>query len=259
MKYRALLIPFLVFSYCKDVWATTVLASYGAYDRDAKRETFYMFEANSTANEFDDFELTLLNHVRGRPNPDSLEIISRGLGFDFEFLRPRLDIGYLFTFDKYALDEIDYNIPHAILGAGLDFNLPFLFLRAYSRTYVPSSSPETQIDSFKLSFNPYSYQQSQLGLSKKFDLIELQADAGRIDRLRGRYDILDESFVLKLPGINYGKLSVQIKGSHEMILRMEAHKILSKLNRRGDFQKLIGNAIHREAYDGGSLGIGISF
>lgn len=259
MKFRTLMVSLLVLYPWTGVKAATVLASYGAYDQDADRETFYTLEASSAQKSFGDFELTSMNHVQGETINDSLEIISRGLGFDFEPLRLNVDIGYFFSLDKYALDEIDYGISRSIIGAGLSLDLRFIELRGYSRSYVPYASAKTRIDSFTLTFNPYPYQQSQAGLSIKVGFLELQGDVGRMDRLRGRYDILGENFMLELPGVSYGKAALLLKGSKHSILRLEVHKVLEDHDRRDDFHKLIGTAMHREAYDGGSLGIGFSF
>jgi hypothetical protein len=77
--------------------------------------------------------------------------------------------------------------------------------------------------------------------------------------LRGRYDILGENFLVTLPGVSYGKATLLLKGGKHSVLRFEMHKLLDDHDRREDFHKLIGTAMHREAYDGGSLGIGFSF
>ncbi len=259
MKFRTLMVPLLVLWSGTESKAATILASYGAYDQDANRETFYTLEAASNKKSFEDFELTSVNHVQGHTINDSLEIISRGLGFDFEPLRLNVDIGYFFSLDKYALDEIDYGISRSIVGAGLSLDLQFIELRGYSRSYVPYGSAKTRIDSFTLTFNPYPYQQSQAGLAIKVGFLELTGDVGRFDRLRGRYDIVGENFMLELPGVSYGKAALLLKGSKHSVLRLEAHKILDDHDRRDDFHKLIGTAMHREAYDGGSLGIGFMF
>lgn len=259
MKFSSLMVPLFVLWPGAEMKAATVLASYGAYDQDADRETFYTLEASSAKKNFGDFELTSMNHVKGQSINDSLEIISSGLGFDFEPLRLNVDLGYFFSLDKYALDEIDYGISRSIVGAGLSLDLRFLELRGYSRSYVPYGSAKTRIDSFTLTFNPYPYQQSQAGLTLRIGFLELQGDVGRFDRLRGRYDILGENFMLELPAVSYGKAAVLLKGSKNSILRLEVHKVLDDHDRRDDFQKLIGTAMHREAYDGGSLGIGFTF
>jgi hypothetical protein len=253
------MVPLLVLCPWTQARAATVLASYGAYDQDTRRENFYTLEASSARKSFEDFEFTSVNHVEGKTINDSIEIISRGLGFDFEPLRLNVDIGYFFSLDKYALDEIDYGISRSIVGAGLSLDLHFLELHGYSRSYVPYSSAKTRIDSFTLTFNPYPYQQSQAGLTIRLGFLELQGDVGRFDRLRGRYDIVGENFMMTVPAISYGKATLVLKGSKHSVLRFEVHKLLDDHDRRDDFHKLIGTAMHREAYDGGSLGIGFSF
>ncbi len=259
MKFRTLMVPLLVLWSGTESKAATVLASYGAYEQNTNRETFYTLEAAANNKSFEDFELTSVNHVQGHTINDSLEVISRGLGFDFEPLRLNVDIGYFFSLDKYALDEIDYGISRSIVGAGLSLDLRFIELRGYSRSYVPYGSAKTRIDSFTLTFNPYPYQQSQAGLAIKLGFLELTGDVGRFDRLRGRYDIVGENFMIELPGVSYGKAALLLKGNKHSVLRLEVHKILDDHDRRDDFHKLIGTAMHREAYDGGSLGIGFMF
>jgi hypothetical protein len=59
--------------------------------------------------------------------------------------------------------------------------------------------------------------------------------------------------------VSYSKAAIVLKGNKHTVLRAEAHKILDDHDRRDDFHKLIGTAMHRDAYDGGSLGIGFSF
>ncbi len=259
MKFRTFMVPLLVLWSGTESKAATVLASYGAYEQNTNRETFYTLEAAANNKSFEDFELTSVNHVQGHTINDSLEVISRGLGFDFELLRLNVDIGYFFSLDKYALDEIDYGISRSIVGAGLSLDLQFIELRGYSRSYVPYGSAKTRIDSFTLTFNPYPYQQSQAGLAIKVGFLELTGDVGRFDRLRGRYDIVGENFMIELPGVSYGKAALLLKGNKHSVLRLEVHKILDDHDRRDDFHKLIGTAMHREAYDGGSLGIGFMF
>jgi hypothetical protein len=259
MKLKTLLVPLLVLCPWTQGRAATVLASYGAFEQDASRTNFYTLEASSARKSFEDFEFTSVNHIDGQTINDSLEVISRGLGFDFEPIRLNVDIGYYFSLDKYALDEIDYGISRSIAGAGLSLDLSFLELRGFSRSYIPYGSAKTRIDSFTLTFNPYPYQQSQAGITLRVGALELQGDVGRFDRLRGRYDILGENFLVTLPGVSYGKATLLLKGGKHSVLRFEMHKLLDDHDRREDFHKLIGTAMHREAYDGGSLGIGFSF
>jgi hypothetical protein len=259
MKLRTLMVSWLSLYASTSLEAATVLASYGAYEQNTEQESFFTLEAYSNRKNYDDFVFTSVNHVKGQTINDSAEIISRGLAFDVEVLRLNFDIGYFFSLDKFALDEIDYGISRSIIGAGLSVDLKFIELHGYSRSYIPYASAKTRIDSFNLSFNPYPYQQSQAGLTIRLGFLELQGDVGRFDRLRGRYDILEENFMLTLPAVNYGKATLVLKGSKHSVLRLEAHKIVDDHNRRDDFHKLIGTAMHREAYDGGSLGIGFSF
>jgi hypothetical protein len=259
MKLRTLMVPWLGLCSWTSLEAATVLASYGAYEQNTDRESFFTLEAFSNKRNYDDFEFTSVNHVKGQTINDSVEVISRGLAFDFELLRLNFDIGYFFSLDKYALDEIDYGISRSIIGGGLSLDLKFIELHGHSRSYIPYGSAKTKIDSFTLSYNPYPYQQSQAGLTIRLGFLELQGDVGRFDRLRGRYDILEENFMLTLPAVSYGKATVVLKGSKHSVLRLEVHKILDDHDRREDFHKLIGTAMHREAYDGGSLGIGFSF
>jgi hypothetical protein len=259
MKLRTLAVSLLALSSWTEVKAATVLASYGAFDQDSIRQNFYTLEASSAKKSFEDFELTSVNHIDKETINDSIEVISRGLGFDFEPLRINVDVGYFFSLDKYARDEIDYAISRSIAGAGVSLDLSFLELRAYSRSYIPYASAKTRIDSFNLTFNPYPYQQSQGGITLRIGSLELEGDVGRFDRLRGRYDIIGENFILTIPTVSYAKAALVLKGSKHTVLRAEAHKILDDHDRRDDFHKLIGTAMHRDAYDGGSLGIGFSF
>jgi len=259
MKLRTLTVPLLVLCSWTELKAATVLASYGAFDQDTSRQNFYTLEASSAKKSFEDFELTSVNHIDKETINDSIEVISRGLGFDFEPLRINVDIGYFFSLDKYAHDEIDYAISRSIAGAGLSLDLSFLELRAFSRSYIPYASAKTRIDSFNLTFNPYPYQQSQGGLTLRVGSLELQGDVGRFDQLRGRYDIIGENFMLTMPAVSYAKAALVLKGNKHTVLRAEAHKILDDHDRRDDFHKLIGTAMHRDAYDGGSLGIGFTF
>src|SRR5688500_10521498 len=106
MQLKTLLIPLLVLCPWAKGRAATVLASYGAYEQDASRANFYTLEASSAKKSLEDFEFISVNHIDGQTIHDSLEVISRGLGFDFEPLRLNIDIGYCFSMDKYALDEI---------------------------------------------------------------------------------------------------------------------------------------------------------
>lgn len=259
MTLRALVVPLLVLLPWAKVQAATVLASYGAHEQDASRENFYTLEALSANKNLADFEFISVNHIQKQTINDSMEIISRGLGFDFEPLRLNVDIGYFLSIDKYARDEIDYGISRSIAGVGLSLDFSFLELRGYSRSYIPYGSAKTRIDSFTLTFNPYPYEQSQAGFTLRIGALELLGDVGRFDRLRGRYDILGENFMTTLPAVTYGKSAILLKGNKHTVLRFEVHKLLAGQQWREDFHKLIGTDMHRDAYDGGSLGIGFSF
>jgi hypothetical protein len=263
MKLRAFTVPLVLLSHWalgpSQASAATILASYGAYEKADLHEGFYKFEAGQAKGGLGDFEIASLSHIEEKTIWDSIEFVSRGLGFDFDPVRLHLDIGYMFSMDKFALDEIDYGISRSILGGGLNLDLGFLQLRGFSRSYVPYGSARTRIDSFDLTFNPYPYQQSQAGLALRVGFLEFEADAGRFDKLRGRYDILGQNFTIDLPGVTYAKAAVVLKGNKHTVLRLEAHKILEDHDRRDEFHKLIGSAMHRDAYDGGSLGIGFEF
>lgn len=263
MKLRTLTVP-LVFL-LPWVWsktgqaATTLLASYGAFEQGEDKQNFYTLEAASARGNLADFEFTSLNHVDETTVNDSIELISSGLGFDFAPFRLHADIGYLFSIDKYALDEIDYGISRSIIGGGLNLDLQFIQIHSFSRSYVPSGSAKARIDSFSFTYNPYPYQQSQVGLTIRLGLMDLFGETGRFDKLRGRYDILGDNFLLELPAVSYAKAGLVLRGSKKSILRLEAHKVLDDHDRRTDFHKLIGSAMHRDAIDGGSLGIGFEF
>ena len=259
MKFLTLLLTLLGLISWTESRAAIVLASYGAFDEGGDRQALYTLEASSAQKGFGDFELTSMNHSDGQTVNDSLELIYRGIGFDFEPFRLNLDIGYISSLDKFVVDEFDYGVSRSIVGMGLSIDLNFLELHGYSRSYTPSASVKTRIDSFTLSFNPYAYQQSQVGLAMRLGFLEVQADVGRFDRLRGRYDILGEDFKVTVPSISYSKAALLFKGSKHSVLRLEVHKILDDQNQRDNFQKLIGTAVQRDAYDGGSLGIGFSF
>ncbi|HYX33867.1 MAG TPA: hypothetical protein VE954_12195 [Oligoflexus sp.] len=263
MKLKAFTVPLVLLSHGTlmpmQARAATLLASYGAFEKTDVHKSFYKFEVAQDKGGLGDFELASLNHIDEKTIRDSIEFVSRGLGFDFEPVRLHLDLGYMFSIDKFALDEIDYGISRSVLGAGLKLDLGFLQLRGFSRSYVPYGSAKTRIDSFTLTFNPYPYQQSQAGIALRVGFLEVEADAGRFDKLRGRYDILGQNYRIDLPGVTYAKAAVVLKGNKHSMLRLEAHKVLEDHGRREEFHKLIGSAMHRDAYDGGSLGIGFEF
>lgn len=259
MKLRTLIVVSLALIPWTETQAITLLASYGAFERDSLQRNFYTLEASSTGKSFTDFELMSVNHIDKETINDSLEVVSRGLGFDFEPLRINLDLGYLFALDTYARDEIDYAVSRSIAGVALSIELGFLELRGFTRSYIPYAPAKTRIDSFDLSFNPSPYQESQVGLSLPTGPFQFELDLGRFDRLQGRYDIVGDNFMLTLPPLSYAKAALTLQGKNHTVLRAEAHKILDDHERRDDFHKLIGSAMHRDAYDGGSLGIGFAF
>ncbi|WP_141734490.1 hypothetical protein [Oligoflexus tunisiensis] len=244
---------------CTQAEAATLMLSYGALEQANQKDNFYTLEAAKNQGELTDFEVISLNHAKGQTLHDSVEVLSRGLGVDFAILRLSADIGYLFSLDKYALDEVDYGISRSVLGLALRLDLSILTLHAFSRSYIPVGSATTHIDSFDLTFNPYPHQQSAAGITLQLGPLEIQGETGRLDNLKGRFDILGENFMLTLRAVTYGKAALVLKGGNNTLLRLEAHKVLQDHNRRSDFHKLIGSAIHRDAYDGGSLGIGFAF
>lgn len=98
---------------------STFLASYGAFEKEKHRNYFYTLELSQNKSSLTDFEITSLHLVKGETRHNSVEVLSRGLGFEFALLRLSADAGFLFSMDKYALDEIDYGISRSVVGLNL--------------------------------------------------------------------------------------------------------------------------------------------
>ncbi len=232
----------------------------GLFTESNETKTFYLLELSQDKLSFADFQINALAHSNDSETIyDSAEFLYQGVGLDFDPLRINLELGYVFSLDKFVLDEVDYGVSRSVIGARAHLDLHFLQLFGSLRSYRPSWSPSTHIDSFEITFNPRPYQLARAGLTLDVKNLALKAEAGQFRELAGRFDILGESYGLSLEPVSYGKVTLQLTTAQKALLIAEWHQFIDDQGDRLLFRKLSGSILHRDAFQGGLLALGFEF
>ncbi|MCX6132089.1 MAG: hypothetical protein NTX25_23915 [Proteobacteria bacterium] len=240
-------------------YASAFTAAYGSFLEETKTYPLYILEFELNKQSFFDFEANSINHSDSLTINDSAELVYQGIGFDFEPFRLNLELGFFFSLDKLVLDEVDYGVSRSIGGLRLSSDLGFINFEGSSRSYRPSWSPKTKIDSFTISYNPSPYQLSQAKIGVKLMKIRFVAEAGRFDHLKGRFDIMDQQYTVDQDPISYASIGLTFLGQKNTAIRLEWHDFIEDHDSQKKFHKLIGSALHRDAFHGGLLALGVEF
>lgn len=239
--------------------AADFAAGVGSFTENTKSYPLYLLELKQDKKNISDFEVGALAHSSTKETVyDVGQILYQGFGFDFDPLRLNLELGYSWSLDKFVLDEVDYGISHSVVGGRIVLNIPFLQVFGAYRSYRPTWSPKTTIDSFEITFNPSPFQWVRAGVLLNFKAIELSAEAGQFRNLKGRFDILGDGYTLELNPVSYQKAALQLNSQQKTYIRAEWHQFVQDQGNRLLFQKLTGSSLNREAFYGGIIALGIA-